>query len=216
MPCPPVRLSQTCSVHRSLFRLPSERAEARQLRMRIQTRTSLRAGLSAPAAVAHPGQAAPGLREPTGRWRASMGPPHARAAVVSRQVCAPRSMAAAASPGRENGEREAASARSPANRPFAGREVHLVSGVAEKALREELAADDHVPAHGEDADQGQAARRSAYIALRARFGESQQLRRPPAAPAAPASRAGSAGRPARCHSRVCTMKSRLRNDSSAS
>ena len=41
---------------------------------------------------------------------------------------------------------------------FLGNESHLVSGVSEEALGEELAADDHVPAHGEDADLDQASR----------------------------------------------------------
>ena len=38
---------------------------------------------------------------------------------------------------------------------LARRELHLVGGVAEEALREELAADDDVPAHREDADERQ-------------------------------------------------------------
>src|SRR6185503_1531991 len=39
--------------------------------------------------------------------------------------------------------------------PFLGGEPELVGGVAEEALGEELSADDHVPAHREDADQRQ-------------------------------------------------------------
>ena len=41
--------------------------------------------------------------------------------------------------------------------PLARRELHLVGRVAEEALREQLAADHHVPAHREDADEGQRA-----------------------------------------------------------
>jgi hypothetical protein len=40
---------------------------------------------------------------------------------------------------------------------FLGDEGHLVGGVSEEALGEELAADDDVPAHGEDADLDEAA-----------------------------------------------------------
>ena len=43
--------------------------------------------------------------------------------------------------------------------PLARGEAHLVRRVAEQALREELAADDDVPAHREDADERQDARR---------------------------------------------------------
>ena len=42
---------------------------------------------------------------------------------------------------------------------FLGDETHLVGGVSEEALGEELAADDDVPAHGEDADLDEAAGR---------------------------------------------------------
>src|ERR1051326_4741006 len=39
---------------------------------------------------------------------------------------------------------------------FAGGEAHLISGVAEETFGEELAADDDIPAHGEDADNSEA------------------------------------------------------------
>ena len=101
------------------------------------------------------------------------------------------------------------------SRPSRVANCHLVDRVAEEALREELAADDDVPPHREDADQRQAARRR---------------RRSSAAPVRGTGRAAS---PRACasgttvptmicsticevNSRVCTMKSRARNDSSDS
>ena len=51
----------------------------------------------------------------------------------------------------EDEERENGQAGS-GKEAFASDEAHLVGSVAEEALGEELAADDDVPAHGEDAD----------------------------------------------------------------
>jgi hypothetical protein len=51
---------------------------------------------------------------------------------------------------------------------------HLVGGVAEKTLGEQLAADDDVPAHGEDADEREAAG-DGVDALADDFGSLQDL-----------------------------------------
>ena len=96
-----------------------------------------------------------------------------------------------------------------------GSEVQLVGRVAEEALREELAADDDVPAHREDADERQDTCRCVYPAPCAL----QQA----ATPASPASRTIGSSVPRQIwitmcdtKSRVWTMKSSAPNDSSAS
>src|SRR5579863_4373383 len=57
---------------------------------------------------------------------------------------------------------------------FAGGEAHFVSGVSQEAFGEKLAADDDVPAHGEDADHCQTSSYGVY-ALADRIGKRHQL-----------------------------------------
>ena len=101
---------------------------------------------------------------------------------------------------------------------LARRERHLVGGVAEEALREELAADDDVPAHREDADAGPAAPGDDVEAAPARPLAETRTSCDRRASSASGTSVPRTIWTTTCdtHSRVCTMKSSARNDSSAS